>query len=416
MRIVINDYSGHPFQVQLSRELSARGHVVKHVFFADFQTPKGDLIYREKDPRTFSIEGVTLGETFKKNDFIRRRGQEIRYARKVTDVLSDFRPDLVVGCNNPLDAQSIISKWCARRSIPFVFWLQDIYSDGIRSILSKKLGLAGRFVGEAYARIERGCLGRSSHVIAISNAFRARLEQWMIDPAKVSVIPNWAPLDQISPKPKDNPWSRRHGYHDKLVVMYTGTLGFKHNPMLLVQLAERFREDDRVRIVVASDGWGSEVIAREAKSRDPHGLHVLPFQPMEEYSNVLGAADVLVAVIEPDAARYSVPSKVQSYLCSGRPMVLCVPTDNQATQAVERAGAGIGVEPGDVDGFCSAVQAYLSDDARRAEAGRAGRSYAERTFDIERICAKFDEAFRLIELEKMVPFQFVPVSSPLETK
>lgn len=43
MRILICDYSGHPFQVELSRGLAARGHAVLHLHFADFQTPKGNL-------------------------------------------------------------------------------------------------------------------------------------------------------------------------------------------------------------------------------------------------------------------------------------------------------------------------------------------------------------------------------------
>ena len=31
MRILIHDFAGHPFQMQLSRQLAARGHFVTHV-------------------------------------------------------------------------------------------------------------------------------------------------------------------------------------------------------------------------------------------------------------------------------------------------------------------------------------------------------------------------------------------------
>ncbi|RYJ01060.1 MAG: glycosyltransferase WbuB, partial [Actinomycetales bacterium] len=30
MKVVVHDFSGHPFQVQLSRELARRGHDVVH--------------------------------------------------------------------------------------------------------------------------------------------------------------------------------------------------------------------------------------------------------------------------------------------------------------------------------------------------------------------------------------------------
>ena len=43
MRILVNDYAGHPFQLQLSRELARRGHTILHTYFADAKGPKGNL-------------------------------------------------------------------------------------------------------------------------------------------------------------------------------------------------------------------------------------------------------------------------------------------------------------------------------------------------------------------------------------
>jgi colanic acid biosynthesis glycosyl transferase WcaI len=43
MKLVVHDYCGHPFQVQLSRNLAMRGHDVTHIYFADDPGPKGAL-------------------------------------------------------------------------------------------------------------------------------------------------------------------------------------------------------------------------------------------------------------------------------------------------------------------------------------------------------------------------------------
>ncbi|MEA2536558.1 MAG: colanic acid biosynthesis glycosyl transferase WcaI, partial [Chloroflexota bacterium] len=72
LRIAVHDYSGHPFQVQLSRELARRGHEVLHLYSTTFQTPKGPLDPLPSDPRSFMIEGIDLGETFQKYSFVRR--------------------------------------------------------------------------------------------------------------------------------------------------------------------------------------------------------------------------------------------------------------------------------------------------------------------------------------------------------
>ena len=85
MRIVVNDYSGHPFQIELSRELARLGHTVLHLYSADFQTPKGDLVRQPHDPEGFAVKGIRIGEPFQKYNFVRRRGQEIRYAHLIVD-------------------------------------------------------------------------------------------------------------------------------------------------------------------------------------------------------------------------------------------------------------------------------------------------------------------------------------------
>ena len=50
MRILLNDFSGHPFPVQLSRELAHRGHTVLHTWCASFLTPHGALGKMPGDP------------------------------------------------------------------------------------------------------------------------------------------------------------------------------------------------------------------------------------------------------------------------------------------------------------------------------------------------------------------------------
>ena len=40
MRILVHDFSGHPFQMQLSRELARRGHDVLHVDCASYSRPE----------------------------------------------------------------------------------------------------------------------------------------------------------------------------------------------------------------------------------------------------------------------------------------------------------------------------------------------------------------------------------------
>jgi glycosyltransferase involved in cell wall biosynthesis len=394
MKILINDYSGHPFQVELSRELAARGHTVLHLYSSDFVTPKGDLMRHPSDAAAFNVEPVSTGTPFSKYNLLKRRGQDLRYAALVCRRIADFQPDLFVGCNNPLDAQNKIQSFCRPRQIPFVFWLQDLYSVAIKSILKAKLFWPGLLIGLWYERMEKKLLRQSQHIIPIADEFRPQLAAWGLPESRITAIENWAPVSKITPLPCDTAWRKSQGLEHCLVVLYTGTIGLKHNPELLLEAARAFRVNPNVRVVVTSEGKYADYLKQQALLRHLTNLLVLPFQPFAAYGEVLASGDVLIAMIEPHAAAYSVPSKVLSYLCSGRPIILAARSDNLAAKIIMRADAGIIVDPEDKQAFINAIETYLADAPGREAAGARARRYAEEHFDIRRIADRFVSGFQ----------------------
>ena len=150
MRIFVCDYSGHPFQVQLSRELARRGNTVVHSYFSDFQTPKGRLQVEPGDPPTLEIAPLSFGKPFKKYGLVERRFQEVRVGKAIAERVAHFNPDVVIGCNLPIDALDKVVRLCTKKTYPFIFWQQDIYSKAIQDLLGARLGIAGRLIGRYY--------------------------------------------------------------------------------------------------------------------------------------------------------------------------------------------------------------------------------------------------------------------------
>jgi hypothetical protein len=170
MRIAICDYAGHAYAVQLSRELAARGHSVRHLHFAEFQTPKGELSRRPLDPETLDITPVSLGRPFEKYSFIKRRSQEIEIGRRIAACILKFSPDVVLA-NLPLVALGEVLAACRSANTPFVLWQQDIYSRAIGEALGRKFGIAVRALGFYCRRMEARALAASTAVIVIAQDF-----------------------------------------------------------------------------------------------------------------------------------------------------------------------------------------------------------------------------------------------------
>jgi glycosyltransferase involved in cell wall biosynthesis len=184
-----------------------------------------------------------------------------------------------------------------------------------------------------------------------------------------------------------NAWAIEYGLADGPVFMYAGSLGLNHDPRLLVELARSLPD---VTVVVISDGSGMDFVRSEAARDGLANLRLLPVQPYEQLSAALATADVLLALIEREAAQYSVPSKVLTYLCAGRPILASVPPGNLAAEVIRQAGAGYVVDTHDEAGWLACARDLATDADLRGELGRRARGYAEETFAIDRIGDRFE--------------------------
>ena len=383
-RVVVHDYSGFPFPVQLSRELARRGHDVLHLHCPSYRAGKGDLEFRPDDPPDLAIEPIDMGGDFAKYSPARRVRQELTYGERAGRRIAAHAAHVVLSGDTPLFAQSVILRACRRKHIPFVFWLQDLSSVAMRLEAKRRIPVAGRGIGNALVGFERKALQRSSAVVAISEDFRKTLLAWGVPGERVHVIENWAPVDELPVRPRENGWARRHGLDGKPVLLYSGTLGLKHDAGLLLELADALPD---ARVVVASEGLGADWLA----GRPRENLLLLGFQPYDELPDVLGAGDVLLVILERAAGTFAVPSKVLSYLCAGRPLLASLPADNLAARVVESSGGGLLVEPDDAGGLVEGARRLLADDELRARLGADGRAYAERTFDMRTIADRFED-------------------------
>ncbi|MDB6071068.1 MAG: glycosyltransferase WbuB [Verrucomicrobiales bacterium] len=396
MRLLVHDYAGHPFQIQLSRELAKMGHEVLHAFAGSLQTPRGDLVKGPTDAASFSVTEVAMDADYTKYkyNFLRRRNMEVAYGKQVAKLIKSWKPDGVISSNTPTEAQEPILRATQELNARFVYWLQDFYSLAVDKLVRKKIPVLGALIGLYYRRMEGRQLRASHRVVAITEDFAPILqEEFAVPASRITAIPNWAPLETLPVCEKDNEWSRSHGLHDKFVYLYTGTLGMKHNPELLLGLAEKFRAQDRVRVVVISEGIGAEWLASQKAAKHLDNLILLPYQDFSAMPRVLASGDVLCAVLEEDAGVFSVPSKVLTYLCAARPLLLAVPQVNLAARIIHQHKAGLTVPPADVPAFLEAAEQLLANPHLAARCAQKAREYAKNTFKIEEIAVKFANIF-----------------------
>lgn len=387
MRVLVHDYSGHPFQVELSAELARRGHVVTHSYCAAYVSGRGAL---DGDFPGLTVAPIGVGRVVAKQHFARRLMQELSFGVEIVIQARRFRPEVVLVSNAPVPTALVVALYLLFARVPWVLWHQDIQGVAIKSFAGVKLPVAFRGLAGVIELAERWAARRAVAVVVIADSFVAVHRAWGTAD-KVNVIPNWAPLDDIVPVDRHNSWSGQHDLDQTATLLYSGTLGLKHRPELLVLLSERLRADGcAVRLVVVNEGAAVAVLRDEAARRDLP-ITLLPFQPFERLSEVLGSGDVLVVLLDESAGAFSVPSKTLSYLCAGRPILGLMPAENSAAVLIKESG-GCVLPPSessiaDAAGWVSGV---LGDRQRADDLGRGARALAERAFALPVCVDRFE--------------------------
>ncbi|WP_166830418.1 glycosyltransferase family 4 protein [Thalassoroseus pseudoceratinae] len=391
MRILIHDYAGHPFQVQLSRQLAKVGHEVLHLYSGSINTPRGALNKNDADPVGFNIRPIFLDQEIKKYSFVSRFRQESEYGRKLAAEISSSRPDVVLTANTPsLVLQSLV-KACRRTGCRLVSWIQDLYGLAAYRILKKKLPGIGHLAGRYFMRLDRQACLASDQVVVISEDFKDVLAQQGVPDDKIHVVHNWAPLEELPLRSRDNEWSLKLGLTKEVRFLYSGTLSIRHNPDLLLQLGIHLDQLGRGELTVVSQGEGAEWLKSRVAEHGVQSIRILPFQPFEEMPNVFGSADVLIGILEPEAGVFCVPSKMLSYMCAQRALLAAIPKENLSARIIEGNSAGLVVDPRDSAAFVQAADELATSSSLRLKMGLAARNYAETHFDIERICDRFEQ-------------------------
>ncbi len=395
MHLLLHDYANYAFTKQLASQLAQRGMQVTYAYNSRYDGPnsKAELV------ATPGLEYLPIGvggEGKTTKSILNRFKMERSYAKAMVESLKDTRFDAVLSANVPSMVQNRLVRLLRSMDVPLFTWVQDLYGVAAHRILRKRLPVIGELVGRYFIRLDQQSLRWSEQAILITEDFRPFAREAGLPDGRIQVVENWAPVRDIPVMSKDNPWARAQKLPNVFRFVYSGTLAMKHNPQLLVQLAQSLQEHatrtstPAAELLVVSSSSGAAWLAGRVNELGLKNVRLMDFQPAGDFPAILGSADVLLAVLESDAAAFSVPSKVLSYLCAGKPILAAIPAGNLAARIIGRADAGLVVDPTVPTAFAAAgVEMMCSEPSVRHAWGTGARDYAERTFDPEVIADRF---------------------------
>jgi len=287
---------------------------------------------------------------------------------KVRRDLAEFAPNVVHIASPDIVAHRAVS-WARRRNIPAIASVHTRFETYLAYYHMELLEPAARAL---LRRLYRRC----DALVAPAESTAAVLHAQRMN-KNISIWTRGVDREQFNPERRDLAWRRSLGIRDReLVVAFLGRVVMEKALDVFSDAVDALAARNVPhRVLVIGDGPARPWF----EQRLPDAIFVGQ-QVGEDLARALASADLL---LNPSITEAFGNVTLEAMACA-LPVVAAEATG--ATNLVRDGETGVLVEPGDVDGFAAAVEAYARDPALRRRHGKAGLAFAK-TMDWDRINA-----------------------------
>ncbi len=273
---------------------------------------------------------------------------------------------------------------------PVLFWVQDLWPESLSATGAIRSSWVLRWVAKLVRFIYRRC----DLILVQSEEFIPHVTAVGAEPDRIVYFPNWTE-SLYRPVNVDAAMPERAEMPDGFRVMFAGNIGAAQSFETILDAAERLKDYHDIHWVILGDGrrkvWVEEqVLSRGLKSQ----VHLLGSRPVETMPRYFALADALLVSLRKDPLfAVTIPSKVQSYLACGRPIIAAL--EGSGATVVQDAGAGVVCPPGDGQGLAEAVlRMFRASPQEREQMGRCGRDYYDRHFERNMLLDRLESLFQ----------------------
>jgi colanic acid biosynthesis glycosyl transferase WcaI len=381
-----------PLYTMLSEGLIKRGHQVT-VLTAVPHYPSGRVqdVYRTKFIQRSMENGVQVIRvrvpSIKRSNLAMRLLQFFCFQVGATWAGLNLQYDAVIVANPALSTWLPFFTLVVLKRKPAIFSVHDVYPD-----VGVTLGVfRNKFIISLVGALERYCLKHAFLVRILSESFGPGVLRQGVPAEKIALIYDWVDTDLIRPMSRCNSFTAKNNLQDQFVVLYAGNLGFSQGLEIVLAAAAELASYPNVRFLFVGDGSGREALVKRAQQQSLANVQFLPFQSRECLPEVLASANVSLVVLRKGIGTGSLPSKTFSILASGRPVIASVDVGSETWNLIQKANAGLCIEPEDSAKLTAAILKLRNDMKLCDELGKMGRAWAEQEHSPQSAVLKFEE-------------------------
>jgi hypothetical protein len=295
--------------------------------------------------------------------------------------------DVVVAMTSPPLISFVAALAVPGRARSLVFWSMDLNPD--EAIAAGWLRDKSP-VARLLSRMLLHSLLRADRIVALDRFMKNRIQAKGIPAEKVLLVPPWSHDDRVRFDPAGREEFRAiHELSGRFVVMYSGNHSPCHPLDTLLQAAERLANHEDIAFCFIGGGSEFRKVQGRVRDRGIRNVLCLPYQPIENLSASLSAADLHVVVMGDKYVGIVHPCKIYNVLAANRAFLYIGPTESHVQDIIRQAGPGAYVSAhGDADGVVANIlHAIRCGTTVSPSTGELGKRFSKQLLIPQMICA-----------------------------
>lgn len=295
------------------------------------------------------------------------------------DVIFVYEPSPITVCLPAILIKKI-------KNIPIIFWVQDLWPES----LSATGAINSRYILKMVNRLAKYIYHSCDLILVQSKAFVPSIRSFGISADKICYFPNSAEK-LYKPINKDSVGSVGKEMPDGFRIVFAGNIGVAQSIETIIEAAVLLKENTSIHWVIIGDGRRKDWFESEVKKNDlEKNIHFLGQKPMNKMPHYFAVADLLLVTLKQNPIfALTIPSKIQSYLACGKPILAAI--DGEAARIIEESGAGIAVAAENTEELAGAVlKLYQLSKDELEEIGFLGRQYFEQHFESKKLVCQLE--------------------------
>ncbi len=298
------------------------------------------------------------------------------------DVIFVYEPSPVT-----VGVPAVIAKW--KFKVPIYFWVQDLWPDSIVSAGN----IRNSIILSILERLTRWIYRNSEKVLIQSRGFKNKILAQGVNPSKIIYFPNWA---ENYYKPVLNSSLYSEYFEGKINLIFAGNIGESQDFETLLKAASIvYKKNPAVNWVIIGDGRMKGFVQQKVIELDLVKVFKLigSFAP-EKMPEFFSHADALVVSLKKDPLfAITIPSKIQSYMACGKPIITAL--DGEGSTIVDEANAGLVSEAGNGELLAKVILDFVALSAEQKEKmGLNSLRYYQEKFDRDMLIDKLIRIFK----------------------